>query len=299
MFTAEKTKEGKKIRTKVFSSFLVLMLGSMLVWSCTSSEEHISNNEERSLDNPINLALHKGNDLTVNPFNLSLPGGTVFQQNLNQITFTLPEGYTLLGINSGGVSRIANGSGTITCDCKNGTGCNPFVAGDKVGCELDKYSECTATKSAQSIKYDEFYVLDHTSNGEDFATINDVIGKRLMPVGLLDYKPISDAIDELMAFHSESKHPLKVRVANIFGLAVIMELPLDPNYSGPLLRINDDGGSITCSCLSDGSCPAKSAKLGAIKYCDVSKCSRSLISFGIIHGHHEAVAYVDENGYIR
>ena len=293
------TKEQRNKGTKLFSSLLALVLAAMMVWSCAKGGEDTSTIVEKKFENPADIALHTENVSMYTPFHLSFPAGTVFQKNLNHITFTLPDGYTLLGINSGGISRIAGGTGTITCDCKKGSGGNPFIAGDKVGCELDKCTESTATKSAQSINYDDFYFLDHTSNGDDFTSISEVIGKRLMPIALLDYQPISDAIDELIAFHSDSTYPLKTGIANIFGLAVIIELPLDPNYSGPLLKSNDDGGSITCSCLSDGSCPAKSAKLGAIKYCDAARCSKCSLSFGIVHGQNEVAAYVDENGFIR
>ncbi len=149
--------------------------------------------------------------------------------------------------------------------------------------------------------YDEAYILPVSDDGDDFMDADDLDGQRVMPSALLNYSPVSLAIDTLIALCDENTGPVRQMFANIFGYVVILEVRTDTSAHLPYLYSTAGGGGITCSCDEGGSeCPYKEKKLGLVKYCDASNCKKCTMNGIIVNpddSHHDF--QVDYYGYIQ
>ena len=230
------------------------------------------------------------------------PNGTTFSVSGSDVFFELPSTHVMVGVTNNLFSTVS--SGTITCDCKKGgSGCSPYTAGGKVGCNIeDPCTKCEMTKSSDAgLQFDDAYILPVDDFGSDFMNVEDLDGQRVLPNVLLEYEPVSQSIDAILALHEGNEGPLRSMFANVFGYAVVFEIRTDASNELPyLMTTGNDDEKITCSC-EDGNgndCPYKTAKMGAIKYCDAENCQKCKMSGLLIQGEEQYDFVVNEGGYI-
>jgi len=102
------------------------------------------------------------NELKVDSQGITLPIGTIIEKvkgDPTTFTYKLPDGYKLIGQNADGKARTA-AAGSITCTCKIGRGCNPFIAtlgkNQVMGCSMTgNCTQCTQTTGAKIGATDE------------------------------------------------------------------------------------------------------------------------------------------------
>ncbi len=69
------------------------------------------------------------NDIIIEGEKITLPAGTILTKvkgNNNTLTYSLPDGYKIVGRDENGKARLMAG-GSITCNCSVGKGCSPYV----------------------------------------------------------------------------------------------------------------------------------------------------------------------------
>lgn len=277
---------------KYLTLFLVLSAAFIFFYACTKEEN-------KNHANPTALA-------RTNPGNLvssiNFPANTIFTYNDNKVSWILPDGYTAVGIDTIG-NFFRAGGGEITCTCtKEKGGCSPASAGGQMGCVMTECSMCEKKESLSGIAadLDEIIIIsdDEMNYITQFSALNH---KKIFSSKFQNLPEFTSALSNINNLLVESENPdiKKTIFTEIHGIVFTLEVPADiDDVSISLKTSGVDGGKITCTCLTSGSCPKKN-KLVAT-YCDALECQSCKMRNSIVldTNGNEADLIIDDLGFI-
>jgi len=251
----------------------ILLLIIMLSVFCSCSQK------EAKLDATIDDAIvqSRNSNQSFISFNLPFPEGTYFEIVESVLYFSLPEKYYLVGLDEkGNYHRSApGGSGSVTCECTEGSGCDPIRQGNDVGCLMkDGCSKCT--KSSVSIigVYQDLVdiIIMHPESSLFISDFSQIENQYFLPGSFLDYLEFENILNEIRL--SQSKMPesdRKIVFINAHGYI----LPIELKLGGDNVSIVSE--DISCSCNVSGSCPKKKHWSGVV-WCDSDDCTKCTMS---------------------
>lgn len=266
-----------KLFLKFFTIFGFIVF---TMFSCSDSANILQEEEE------ISVSLRNAE---IN-YGLVLPNETLLNHNSNSIEFTLPNEYTLLGIDQQGVAR-ATGGGKLTCTCETAgsTGkCTPTETDKTVGCNTEKSNPCPSCKgtvSATSLNasyvLDEYYIQVSVDESASFALFSSIRACQdfeewnssdWLDLETADLSEIQTIIDYAWEGHNEGARVVDVLMVSEVG-KFTLEIPQASLEAGNIYTAT---GKTTCSGC-DGKCKLKKAAFGKVRYCDgcTSGCSIS------------------------
>ena len=234
----------------------------------------------------------QGNELTFradhpdfSPFGIPFPEGTLFVFGEGELRFTLPDPYFAVGIDINGNYHTSaiGGSGSVTCTCTEGSGCDPVKSGGDYGCLIkDGCSSCDKDKasiSGVSVALEDIVIL--SSELDLFVeTFKDLNEKYLLPAAFIDYEPIANLLGELERNFLESAiGERKTIFINTYGYILPIEIPADIDNTSVAFLNGEGSGGETCSCNVAGDCPKKKKLI--VVYCDSDNCTSCTMS-GIV-----------------
>ena len=124
-----------------------------------------------------NSQLNLTGDLKLESQGITLPIGTIIQKvqgDPSAFTYSLPNGYKVVGQNTNGKAGVAAG-GSITCTCTEGKGCSPYVASlgknQSIGCAMS--GNCT--KCTQVLSGARIGTPDETISNAEIVNFNQEI----------------------------------------------------------------------------------------------------------------------------
>lgn len=265
---------------KLLLIFTLITLTTLFTYSCQkdSNKTNSSEIETTNLRN-IETALFTS-------FNLPFPIGTEFELNENELKFTLPEPYYILGISAEGnlYRSVSGGSGGITCNCTKGSGCDPIKSGGDYGCLMkDGCYSCnksTSSISGLDVELVEMIIMnpEYGIGIDSFSQLNN---KSLLPESFMEAEEIVDLITGLNSLmNNPTTHEKKVVLLNAFGYILPLEIPSDLDNTSIYFRSNsggDTGAGVSCSCnIAGKSCP-KESKFGVV-WCNSNNCTSCSMS---------------------
>jgi hypothetical protein len=243
-----------------------------------------------------------------NTFNnlFSFPIGTRLGIKGKKIEFELPEGYEIIvqvvnDNNSINTMRLVSGS--ITCSCKDGDGCNLYIIGDQSGCstdggckkcimELNKVSDKEKTYElldAQVVNFNQDiqFLLDE-KDYQKLKTPKSFVFEDKKVLTYLNkflstYNTTKDGLAQ-KGLSMKTKSPLYVYVpTNFLGLQILATLNKKKcSLTAQLLELKSmDNGGYTCTCNDgDNGCNygKKWTPKGTIHYCEADGCSSCTLS---------------------
>lgn len=286
---------------KIFTFALIALnaaLAGLIVYSC---------GRESRLPAPLQtIATSRSVPDGFQSFNINFPPGTNFDLSGNVLRFDLPEPYYILGIDENGTfyRSEAGGGGSVTCECNQGSGCDPIKNGDDYGCLMKSgCSKCTKSTSSiigVGVALREIIVVhpEHDSWVNNFSKLN---GQYLLPPAFVDSDEVANFVAELRARigHSQST-ARKVIFINMYGYIVPIEVPDDGEFdttSVAFVSAEAAGGAgVTCSCNVSGSCP-KESKWGVI-WCNSDGCTKCTMSGRVVNPQGEELDFTSEGGRI-
>ena len=126
--------------------FIIMLLTIGLIYSCADNQTNTDNDQMTALE----LETRSTSSDFIS-FNMPFPEGTEFDVQGSAVHFTLPETHYIVGIDGDGqyYQSIAGGSGSVTCECTEGSGCDPITNKNGTGCLMkDGCSKCTKSTSS-------------------------------------------------------------------------------------------------------------------------------------------------------
>jgi len=226
----------------------------------------------------------KGQSPTFNRYNF--PEGTEFNEVENTVYFTVPEGYTVIGVTESEAFVNGGRDGSVRCVCKDGGGgCDPATALGKWSCNM---VSCNLCKKRPSVKIADNYVevldmvvfeIDKVELTDDFSHLE---GKVMLP-GVFHSHPIVEkelkfVEENLIEFSNQEDR--KIVFMNIGDYIVALDIPADTDNTSPYIGNGPGRKDYKCKCNVSGSCP-KDSKLIAT-WCDSENCVDCTLS-GIIN----------------
>jgi len=261
-------------------NYLIALIGLALLFACEAESPVPVDKQVK--DNGLQFRSEASEFI---PFGIPFPEGTVFQYEDGELIFTLPNPYFAVGIDANGNYHTSaiGGSGSVTCTCTEGSGCDPVKSGGDYGC-LMKHgcSSCdkeNASISSVSAALSEIVILSSEFDlfVESFAKLNE---KYLLPTAFIDYEPIADLLGELERNLLESSvQERKTVLINAYGYILPIEVPADVDDTSIAFLNGGSSGGETCSCNVNGDCPRKKKLI--VVYCDSDNCTSCTMS-GII-----------------
>lgn len=273
--------------------FLILILG--IIISCNN--DNINSSSE---SNRLDL---RNSEPDFTPFNIPFPEGTTFEITGNELHFTLPDPYFIVGYDSeGGFHQSTiGGSGGVTCKCTEGSGCNPIKAKGEYGCLMtQKCKTCTqssASISGVDVPLTNIAIFSSNINlfVDDFSQLD---GKYLLPHNFLDFPPISDILTELQNnMQGGNTSDMKIVFLNLYDYILPIAVPSDMDNTS-LSLASDNGGDRgeVCTCNIGASCPRKS-KFGVV-WCDADNCTSCTMRGIVSNDDGETRIFSEHNGLI-
>lgn len=295
---------------KISFSGLLFFMAAVIFFSCQKKEEVMNLQGEPSMEAVVltePLLLEDGS---------ALPEGTTIQEKQDPhgvayIHFQLPENYRFItevaytDKNSGRVELAGNVSlmGSVSCDCTEGTGCNPFVVegegGTASGCTMsDGCTKCTQTKKAIAAGF-----IAHTLRAEIISLeegvsiiVDEAELKSLKaPVeGMFEDNYIRQEIENFVsgfqksnlqqarAASSAAELPEGYAYVPVNAFGYLMLVPMERKLlftsefmMDPAVRAVMEG-ECSCKCNSGSSgcaLKSKSVLIGSAKWCEAGTCS--------------------------
>lgn len=286
---------------KIFTLLLLALnavLAGLTVYSC---------GRENSITAPLQTAAtSRSAPDGFQPFNIHFPPGTNFELSGNRLRFDLPEPYYILGIDENGTyyRSEAGGGGSVTCECTQGSGCDPIKNGDDYGC-LMKSGCSNCKKSTSSINgvgtaFREIIVV-HPEYDAWVNNFSKLDGQYLLPPAFFDADEVANFVAELRArFNHAQTTARKAIFINMYGYIVPIEVPDDGEFDTTSVAFVSaevaGGAGVTCSCNVNGSCP-KESKWGVI-WCNSDNCTKCTMSGKVVNPQGEELDFVSEGGRI-
>ncbi len=291
------------MRPKTF--FLLIFLAAVIssVFSCKdewSSSDVADKSVSRSGESEsLNLLLSEAGWFP--------DGSTVEKLDNGAARITAPDGWLYLGKDSGGTIHAISGGGIdVSCDCTQGSGCDPYIRGFDHCCNMKtnctKCDKTVKSKDIQNGKIVEFTVQKggyiNLSLGVSFETEN----RKLPSVfdEMFEFQPVIDGVQSFISENGLTEfvnHSLQGEetynfVLNVYGRRGIISIPkafIDNLGTTAILALEklivDDKG-YSCSCTS-GSCVLKTFM--GVKYCESDNCSGTctLSSSGLVNPDYQ------------
>ncbi len=193
------------------------------------------------------------------------------------------------------------GSGGVTCNCTEGTGCDPIKMGGVYGCLMRDCSSCG--KSATFIdginaKLIDIAIFDANYNifVDDFSQIDEHF---LLPHLFIENPAIKKLVlglenGSLESFTKEKK----IIFINAYGYILPLEVPADIDDTSIAFKalVNGSPGGGVCSCNTSGSCPKN--KKYTVVWCDSSNCTSCTMAGKIINNSGTTKKMTTKNGLI-
>ena len=223
-----------------------------------------------------------------------LPADAIVRSNGNGISFDLPSGYELIGVDN--LDRIVGGGGgSYTCTCNSGqsSGCSPFKARGEYGCLAGGCTTCEGTASnAISQELTNFAILDYNAQSVGVTSIDGLEGTEFFQPFLMEEPRFAAEVEAILDRAFKGDRPSHNRsdelpdgyaykIMQVFGVNTVMALPNEFEPNAIQFRIvGGGGGGISCDCGGSGSGCTKKKKLG-IEYCDGDNCTSCTLN-GVI-----------------
>lgn len=229
-------------------------------------------------------------------------GSTVEELGTGSVRITAPEGWLyIMKDNSGTIHAIAGGGTDVSCDCTEGSGCDPYIKGSDHCCNMKtnctKCDKTVTSKGSENGELVEFTVQKggyiNLGQGVSFETEN-----RNLPMAFNEMFGFQPVVDGILSFISENGLTEVVNdslqgeetynfVLNVYGRRGVISIPksfIDDGGTTAIVALEGlivDDGDYSCSCTS-GSCVFK--KFMGVKYCESDNCSGTctLSSSGLV-----------------
>ena len=278
--------------------FILVVMG--LTFSCNTDQDNIVK-DKSNLDE---MQLRNSNPDFI-PFNIPFPEGTSFEIVGNMLKFTLPQPYYIVGIDDEGTYFRSGegGSGTITCECTSGTGCDPIKSKEGVGCLMkDGCRSCNKTKSRIiGIDKDLVDITIFQPESNLFITnFNQLNNHYLLPKEFLGYSEIDSILSNILINQEELPESEKETVfIDVHGYILLIELKMNGDNVSIKAGGGDDGSKDGCECKVAGhDCPLESHWTGT-KWCNSNDCSKCTMHFSIKNSDDITKVFTtDEGGLI-
>lgn len=221
---------------------LFIVVLSSIITSCTERNDSLI--DQKLKGEKVEL---KSTTFDFISFNIPFPKGTVFEIEGSELRFTPPQPYYIVGIDeSGNYHRsVGGGSGRVTCECTEGSGCDPIKNGNNIGCIMkDGCSSCDKSKS-QIIgiehKLNELVIL-HPESNLLITEFSQIENHYLLPNAFLEYAEVDNILSDIRS--SQANLPgeeMEVVFINIHGYILPIELKMEEDNVS-LKAIGTDGG---------------------------------------------------------
>lgn len=220
---------------------------------------------------------------TFNRYNF--PEGTEFNRVENTVYFTVPEGYTVIGVTESEAFVNGGRDGSVRCRCESGGGgCNPGHFKGHYGCVMTGCENCT---KLPSVKISDNYVgvqdmiVFKTDHFDLVSNFSDLEGKVLLPAVFHKHPIVLDFFNELQeGFSKIEEGRSKIVFGNFGNYIFTAELSVEDDTESIYMNNSGETGSFKCHCNVEGKKCPKSGRFGAT-FCDATKCSDCSLS-GII-----------------
>lgn len=278
----------------------IFFLGLFLfLFSCVQDQEDLT-----VADIETNLAEFRSTDSTFTSFNIPFPEGTTFDFGGAEVRFTVPDPYFIVGIDQSGNyhQSLSGGTGSITCECTEGAGCDPIKQGDDMGCLMkDGCTKCTKEKSGIiGVQADLVDIaIMHPENNLMITEFSQLDGQYLLPRSFFDYPEVNNILSTIDSLQMELPDAPKDMVfINVQGYI----LPLEVNLNGDNVSLKASGGSgnndVSCSCNTEGNCSKEKHWTGGVVWCNSSNCTSCTMTVSIVNSDDEMKLFSAINGKI-
>jgi hypothetical protein len=241
-----------------------------------------------------------------NLFDLPIGSKVVFDKANNTFNFTLNEDYLISGLDANGTLKVAL-SGSITCKCTKGSGCNPFIAngGDIVGCTVTACSACSMTtkvmSSGSEFELRRVTIVDKSEKIHFITEKEELLSSKCPESTMLNDKWFENEIVSFTKAYQKNNLD-KVKLAstneelkaigylympvNVYGyvyyLPVEKDLIISSNVDlNSALKYMMDGGKTSCKCNAGSGCTKKSKDvlIGSAVWCEAGNCTSCSLSY--------------------
>jgi len=259
---------------KLFYFSILLLVG--IVYSCADSNTAVDKDQKE-----VKL---RNLDPNFIPINIPFPEGTQFEITESAISFTLPSTHYIAGLGTDGqfYASIAGGSGSITCTCSEGSGCDPITNPLGTGCLMKSgCSQCSkSTSSIANIATDMLELAVFANESDVSITeFSQLDGSYYLPEKFLEFEAITELLTDITAgFDTGDGAEMKTVFVNLLGYSAAIEVPVESdNTSLAVVAGGGGSGDVSCSCNVSGSCPLKKHWSGT-KWCESDGCTSCTMS---------------------
>jgi hypothetical protein len=272
--------------------FIIIITTLTLLCSCNEDNAKDTSAENYQLKSAtVNL------DAVFVPFNIPFPDGTKYEIKGSKVHFTLPDSYYAVGIDADGNfhKSAVGGSGSITCECTEGSGCDPIVQGDEAGCLMKNgCSKCSKTKTeinGVSQSLDNLIIIYPFTN-LFIKEFDQIKGHYFLPSDFVEYPEILEVLSKIKSEQDKTPESEKeVVFINVFGYIV----PIEVKMNGDNFSVV--GSDITCTCNVSGSCPKEKHWTGVV-WCNSNNCTNCTMSGVAVNSKMISKHFTSENGKI-
>lgn len=249
---------------------IFLLAAILAIAICCTKQQEVLQGAELKKEN----AEFRNSASNFTPFNIPFPKGTTFKIVGNELQFTLPKPYYIVGVDQSGhyYTSASGGAGGITCECTQGSGCDPIKNGNDIGCIMKTgCSKCTKSKANISgIHQDliDIVIMSPETNLyiTDFAQLDQ---QYILPNAFLGYSKVENILSDIRASQMHlPESELEIVFINVHGYMLPIELKMD----GDNVSIKATGNKISCECNVAGSCPKEKHWSGVV-WCNSDKCT--------------------------
>lgn len=274
---------------------LLMIIVAALTLFCSCDKNNVKNDNKAK-----SYQLEKeviDNDQVFVPFNIPFPEGTTYEIKGSEMYFTLPDDYYAVGIDADGnyYKSAEGGSGSITCACTEGSGCDPIKQGDEVGCLMKNgCSECSKTISKiKDVSHNliDLIIIRPVTN-LFISKFEQIEGNYFLPSAFIEYPEILELLTEIKSEQDKMESDTEVVFINVFGYIIPLEIKTAPGHTALV------GSKITCTCNVSGSCPKESHWSGVV-WCNTNNCTNCTMSGVAVNAEMVSKHFSSENGKIE
>jgi hypothetical protein len=278
-----------------------LLLGLCLLWlACNYKESDLEN--QNSVNSQIEL---RSLDDSFTPFGIPFPEGTTFEIVGSDLKFKLPVPFYIVGIDAKGNFHRSGpgGDGSVTCECTEGSGCDPIKNGDDIGCIMKTgCSKCTKSSKSRIVGVNEDLldiVILNPDNDLMITAFDEIHNKYILPKSFLSYPEIENVLTAINSAQLNLPDMSKETVfINVHGYILPIELKTNNDNVSITATGGGGGGGVSCSCDVKGSCPKESHWSGVV-WCNSDKCTKCTMSAKLIDPTGETKYLSIEGGKIK
>ncbi len=285
----------KKLKTMKNLVVFILAIIFVGLWSC-EKDPKIEGHEENVLE-----AEQRSEIEELIPFSLPFPEGTIFSTDSNDLKFTLPSTHYIVGIDEEGNfhTSLKGGSGSVTCECTSGSGCDPIKNPEGMGCLMKEgCTECTQTRSSIDGVNKDLVDIAIMRSGVDFliTSFSQIDSHYLLPPQFFDYpkvKQILGYVDSLQAEVPEMDTELTfIKIADYV-------LPVEVKMGDDNVSIRGtESSSVSCDCNVEGDCPREKHWLGGAVWCNSDDCTKCTMTASIVDANDNVKLFKAVQGKI-